>query len=234
MLDVTDISNYGLGLSTHPAGAIDDAGNLYVAYSTVHELYVEINSGFNFRQPYIVSSSDFGATWNSPQAVMNPILVEEDSVEVPYIEAIYTGAAKLADDKVHVIFQADYTPLTYLNSPTVDTDPNDNSIRYIGYPTAWALMVNTENVPAETLKFEVLPNPASDRTVIQYSSDRTQSAFIQVYDMFGKVVRKTTRETIGQGMGAAQINTSDLPNGMYFVRLNLGNSFATRKLTVQH
>ncbi len=233
VLDVTDISNYGIGLSSYPAGALDADGNIYCAYSTVQELYLDINSNFNFRQPYIVSSADYGMTWLNPQAVMNPYLVEEDSVEVPYIEGIFTGAAKLADDKVHVIFQADYSPLTNLNSNTVDTDPTDNSIRYIGYPTAWAL-VNTKNVPAETVKFEVMPNPANDRTVIQFNSDRTQTSNVEVYDMFGKVVRQTARVTVGQGTGTVNINTSDLPNGVYFARLNLGNAFATRKLMVQH
>ncbi|MBC7776209.1 MAG: T9SS type A sorting domain-containing protein [Phycisphaerae bacterium] len=233
VLDVTDISNYGVGLSSWPAGSLDAAGNIYVAYSTVHELYLDINTGYNFRQPYIVSSADYGMNWTLPQAVMNPSLVEEDSVEVPYIEAIFTGAAKLSDDKVHVIFQADYSPLTNLNSNTEDTDPTDNSIRYIGYPTAWAL-VNAKNVPAETLKFDVLPNPANDRTVIQFNSDRTQTSNVEVYDMFGQVVRQTAKVTIGQGTGTVQMNTSDLPNGMYFARLNLGNAFATRKLMVQH
>lgn len=232
-LDVTDISNYGLGLSTHPAGATDDAGNIYLVYSTVHELYLDNTSGFNFRQPFICASSDYGETWTLPQAVFNETLLEEDFVEVPYLEAIYTGAAKLADDKVHVIFQADYSPLTFLNSSDVDTDPSDNSIRYVGYPTAWAL-VNTKNVAAETLKFEVLPNPANDRTVIQFSSDRTQTSSVEVYDMFGQVVRQTPGVTVGQGTGTVQINTADLPNGMYFARLNLGNAFATRKLMVQH
>jgi len=233
VLDVTDISNYGIGLSSHPAGALDDAGNIYVVYSTTHELYLDINSNFNFRQPFISASADYGETWTNPQAVFNPALVEEDSVEVPYIEAIFNGTAKLADDKVHIIFQADYAPLTFLNTPATDTDPTDNTIRYIGYPTAWSL-VNTQNVPAETLKFEVLPNPANDRTVIQFSSDRTQTSNVEVYDMFGKIVRQTAIVTVGQGTGTVQINTSDLPNGMYFARLNLGNAFATRKLTVQH
>ncbi|MDO8365870.1 MAG: T9SS type A sorting domain-containing protein, partial [Saprospiraceae bacterium] len=212
---------------------IDATGNLYVVYSTVHELHLDINSNFNFRQPFIVSSADYGETWTLPQAVLNPILMEDDSVEVPYLEAIFNATAKLADDKVHITFQSDFSPLTYLNSPGTDSDPTDNYIRYVGYPTAWAL-VNTENVSAESLKFEVLPNPANDRLVIQYSSDRTQTSFIEVYDMFGQVVRKTTRATHGEGIGTAEINTADLPNGMYFVRLNLGNAFATRKLTVQH
>ncbi len=234
MLDITDISNYGIGLSSHPSGAVDADGNIYVVYSTVNELYLDINSNFNFRQPYIVSSADYGVTWTDPQAVMNPNLVEEDSVEVPFIEAIFNATAKLADDKVHIIFQADYSPLVFLNNPETDSDANDNTIRYIGYPTAWALTNSTKNVTAETLKFDVMPNPVNDRTVIQFSSDRTQMSNVEVYDMLGNMVRQTARVTVGQGTGTVQINTSDLPNGMYFARLNLGNSFATRKMMVQH
>jgi len=233
VLDVTDISNYGLGLSTHPAGAIDATGNIYTVYTSVHELYLDINSNFNFRQPFIAASEDYGMTWTLPQHVLNATLFEDDSVEIPYLEGIFTGAAKLADDKVHIMFQADYSPLTYLNTPATDSDPNDNTIRYVGYPTAWAL-VNTQNIPAETVKFELMPNPAHDRMVIQFQSDRTQESNVEIYDMYGKVVRQTAFVTVGQGTGTVQINTADLPGGMYFARLNLGNAFATRKLMIQH
>lgn len=235
-LDVTDISNYGYGLNTHPSAAIDQDGNLYLTYVTVHELYVDVNAGMNFRKPYIVASTDLGATWNLPKPIMDDELLQADSSEAPYIEGIFTSTAKVADDKVHCTFQADYAVFNFVNDATnevPDGDATDNTIRYIGYPTAWAL-VNTKNVTPEALKFEIMPNPASDQVLVQYTSDRAQTANVELYDMYGQLVRKTTRATVGAGTGAAQINTADLPNGMYFVRLNLGNSFATRKLTVQH
>ncbi|MDX1913044.1 MAG: T9SS type A sorting domain-containing protein, partial [Saprospiraceae bacterium] len=235
-LDVTDISNYGYGLNTHPSAAIDQDGNLYLTYATVHELYVDVNAGMNFRKPYIVASTDLGATWNLPKPILDDELLQADSSEAPYIEAIFTSTAKVANDKVHCTFQADYAVFNFVNDATneiPDGDATDNSIRYVGYPTAWAL-VNTKNVAPEALKFEIMPNPASDQVLVQYTSDRAQTANVELYDMFGNMVRKTTRASVGAGSGAAQINTADLPNGMYFVRLNLGNSFATRKLTVQH
>lgn len=233
-IEVSDISNYGIGLSSHPSSSIDQDGNLYLMYSSLNELYVDPNTLYNYRQPFVVSSSDNGMTWNLPKEIMHIDLIGDDGFdEVPFLEGIYTTSAKHADDKIHVTFQADYSPLTFLNSPAEDPEPTDNTIRYIGYPTAWAL-VNTQNVPAETLKFELSPNPAHDRVVIQFSSEGNQTAFVQVYDMYGKVVRQTTRTTVGAGTGTTVVNTADLPNGMYFVRLNIGNAFATRKLSVQH
>jgi hypothetical protein len=235
-LDVTDISNYGYGLNTHPSAAIDQDGNLYLTYVTVHELYVDVNAGMNFRKPYIVASTDLGATWNLPKPILDDELLGQDSTEAPYLEAIFTSTAKVANDKVHCTFQADYAVFNFVNDATnevPDGDATDNSIRYVGYPVPWAL-VNTKNVTPEALKFEIMPNPASDQVLVQYSSDRAQAANVEVYDMYGQLVRKTTRANIGVGTNAAQINTADLANGMYFVRLNLGNSFATRKLTVQH
>jgi hypothetical protein len=233
-ITVSDISNYGLGLNTHASSAIDQDGNLYLIYSSVNELYVDPNTEYNYRQPFIVASTDNGLSWNLPKQILHPDLIGDDGFdEVPFLECIFNTVAKHADDKVHATFQADYTPLTFLNSPAVDNEPTDNTIRYVGYPTAWAL-VNTKNVPAQTLKFEVSPNPAHDRAVIQFSAEGNQTAFIQVYDMYGKVVHQTTRTTVGEGVGTAVVNTASLPNGIYFVRLNLGNAFATRKLSVQH
>jgi hypothetical protein len=233
VLGVTDISNYGLGLSTHPAGAYDANGNVYVVYSTVHELYVDANSNFNFRQPWICASSDAGQTWTAPKALLNPNLLDSDSTEVPFLECIFNSAARHVDDKVHVIFQADYSPLTFLNSPDTDTEPGDNSIRYVGYPANWAL-TGTENVPAETVKFSAVPNPANDRIVLQFNSDRTQESWVTLYDMQGRAVRTTTTVTVNAGEGVVNMNVADLADGMYIARLNLGNQFATQKVVVKH
>lgn len=233
VLDITDISNYGVGLSSWPTGSIDAAGNLYVVYSTVDERYLDANSNYNYRQPWIVASTDYGATWNLPKPVLNPVLLDADSTEIPFTEAIYNSAAKWTDDKVHVIFQADYTPLTYLNNSDVDIEPGDNTIRYIGYPTDWAL-VNTKNVAPEAVKFSVTPNPANDRIVFDFTSTRTQNASVALYDIQGKLVRSTTPISVGVGQSAINMNTADLSEGLYMARVNLGNTFATQKVVIKH
>ena len=230
-LDIVDISNYGFGLSCHPAGSIDANGNLYVTYATVHELYNDANTGYNFRQPFIVRSQDYGQTWSDPTPIMRPDLLGDDSSDVPYVEALWISAAKLADNKVHTTFQVDYSPLTYLNSSTEDTEAGDNTIRYVGFPVS---VLDAKNVPAETLKFSVSPNPANDRMLIQFNSDKTQQSWVELYDIYGKTVRTTTPVTVGSGNATVTIHTADLPTGMYVARINLGNSFATQKVIIQH
>lgn len=233
VLDISDISNYGVGLSSWPAGSIDAAGNLYVAYSTVDERYVDANSGYNYRQPWIVASQDYGATWNDPKPVLDPVLLDADSSEIAFTEAIFNSTAKVADDKVHVIFQADYTPLTYLNNSDVDIEPGDNTIRYVGYPTAWALGVS-KTVSPETVKFTVSPNPANDRILFNFLSTRTQDNWVELYDMQGKLVRSSTPTTISAGDTSLHMNVGDLNEGMYVARVNLGNTFATQKVMIKH
>jgi len=234
VLEITDIANYGLGLSTHPAAAIDNDGNLIVVYSTVHELYLDLNSGSNYRQPWLCASQDLGQTWNAPRTLLNPDLLGSDSTEIPFLECIFNSTAKWADDKVHAIFQADFSPLTFLNNSDIDTESGDNQIRYVGYPTAWALATSTTNVSPESMKFVVTPNPANDRVVLQFTSTRTQESWVELYDLQGRVVRSTPPVTMGAGEGTTTINVSDLNNGMYIARLNLGNQFATQKVVVRH
>ncbi len=235
VLDVTGVSNYGIGLSSHPAAALDADGNIYLVYSTVHEEHLDLVNSLNFRQPFIVGSKDFGTTWTDPLPVLNPVLLEGDESDIPYLEAIFNSTAKLADGKVHTVFQADYAVLTYLNSNTVDTDPFDNTIRYVGYPTPWVFgMSKTENVAAEALSFKAMPNPANDRISIQFDSDRSQECWVELYDMYGKPVRRTTPASVGVGQGAINVHAADLPTGLYIARLNLGNAFATQKIVVKH
>ncbi|MEZ4893865.1 MAG: hypothetical protein R2778_12730 [Saprospiraceae bacterium] len=82
--------------------------------------------------------SGYGQTctlWSDPTpSIMRPELLGGSSSDVPYIEAV-VFTAKLADNSTHHL-QVDYSPLTYQNSPTEDTEASDNTIRYVGFPVA--------------------------------------------------------------------------------------------------
>ncbi|MFM7400268.1 MAG: T9SS type A sorting domain-containing protein, partial [Bacteroidota bacterium] len=77
-------------------------------------------------------------------------------------------------------------------------------------------------------------NPANDRIVLQFNSDRTQESWVTLYDMQGRAVRTTAPVTVSAGEGVVNMNIADLTDGMYIARLNMGNQFATKKVVVKH
>jgi hypothetical protein len=61
----------------------------------------------------------------------------------------------------------------------------------------------------------LLPNPSFGRLIIQNSSSHIKR--VEIVDLFGKVVRE--EETRRQGEGEMSFDLSDLPVGVYFVRI---------------
>ena len=67
---------------------------------------------------------------------------------------------------------------------------------------------NIENTYSSTLK--VYPNPVKDMLYVQYSTQENEQKSIQVYNIFGELVRETKDK---------KIDFSELPNSIYVVKV---------------
>ncbi|UPT68040.1 MAG: T9SS type A sorting domain-containing protein [Sphingobacteriales bacterium JAD_PAG50586_3] len=81
--------------------------------------------------------------------------------------------------------------------------------------------------------FNVFPNPTSDIVSITLDLKQASDVVIEVMDMSGKQVA-IIRDENRNGIVTKQFSTSALPNGNYFVRLQIDGKTATQKLTVNH
>lgn len=70
----------------------------------------------------------------------------------------------------------------------------------------------------------IYPNPVADNLSIQYLQD-DPSHTASLHDMAGTLLRKTDKE---------HIEVSDLPEGIYMLRLNAGNESVIKKIIIQH
>ncbi len=59
-----------------------------------------------------------------------------------------------------------------------------------------------------------------------------RSVFIAVYDITGKQVSSLADETQNAGEHVARLDITDLPEGMYIIRLQAGNESAVGKLLI--
>lgn len=101
----------------------------------------------------------------------------------------------------------------------------------VDYESNWSdtIMVHTTDVGIiEHLQnnISLYPNPTNDVVNIECTMNDVQVDAIEVFDVYGKVVRtETLRAT---SLKTTQINVSDLAAGMYFVRITTDEGIATK------
>lgn len=135
------------------------------------------------------------------------------------------------------------TGSTYLSSPVgcgiVEPTPAED-LGAFG-DLHWVLVVNgvtgtTANEDGAVAQRVALgqnfPNPVvSGATAIPFSLESAQDVNVAVFDALGREVAATTA-TFAAGEQSVQIDTSALPNGVYFYRVNAGETTQTRKMVV--
>ena len=95
----------------------------------------------------------------------------------------------------------------------------------------WEIYYTTDNVGAEELQassFKLYPNPAENRLNIYFDQDGSGETSVEIMDLTGKVVYK---DVIGQFSGSyySSVDVSDLPGGLYLVRVSSGNGTVNKK-----
>jgi hypothetical protein len=93
-----------------------------------------------------------------------------------------------------------------------------------------------EIIEKDYLLSQNYPNPFNPSTRIKFlipSNERTRQVVntkIIVYDILGKVVKNLLNENLIPGNYEVEFNGSDLPSGVYFYQLTLGNSSEVKKM----
>jgi hypothetical protein len=90
-----------------------------------------------------------------------------------------------------------------------------------------------KDLPNTTNTFSVFPNPAKENISIQFELKEISSLLIDVTDITGKQLAIIADEKI-TGIVTKQYNITSLPNGIYFVRLQVNGKTSAQKLTINH
>lgn len=224
-------ARYGnTSLTTMPSVAIDASGNLYCVYSApVEDAITDDNE--NYRDIYVVYSTDGGATWVGPQNL----------TDQPIREDVFACVAKKADDFLHVIFQRDEFPGTELQNQ----DPaGSNDIKYGAIPTSEILAnnigtgtkVGVNEVVNDAKVFVVsqnYPNPFSNETNVTLYLNQGGDLNLTVVNTMGQVVKTADYEDLNNGTHNLVIDGSDLAPGIYFYSLTINGSTVTKRMQVK-
>ena len=224
-------ARYGnTSLTTMPSAAIDAEGNIYCVYSApIEEAVTDDNE--NFRDVYVVYSTDGGKTWSETQNL----------TDQPIREDVFACVAKEADDFLHVIFQRDEFPGTELQN----NDPaGSNDIKYGAIPTAEILAgnigtgrgVGVTEVSNDAKVFVVsqnYPNPFSNETNVTLYLNQGGDLNLTVVNALGQVVKTANYENLNNGTHNLTIDGSDLTAGIYFYSLTINGYTVTKRMQVK-
>jgi hypothetical protein len=96
-----------------------------------------------------------------------------------------------------------------------------------------SVLVGTEPVMASSFKlFPNYPNPAHSTTFINYQLQESAFVTLKIFDIEGREIKTLVNQPQNEGYQSVQFNTSNLPGGVYFYRIEVGNHHDTRKLII--
>jgi hypothetical protein len=130
-------------------------------------------------------------------------------------------------------------------SPCIDagdpdcTDPIDSTIcdmgafwcnyLHVGIPTFPSLASG----PNTTIQLKIYPNPCSDISHFVFRISKSQFVTLKINDLYGREVRTLVDEEKSPGEYTVRMDVSNLPAGVYLVRLQAGEQQVVSKLLVQ-
>ncbi|MEM6265844.1 MAG: T9SS type A sorting domain-containing protein, partial [Bacteroidota bacterium] len=82
------------------------------------------------------------------------------------------------------------------------------------------------------LQLEVYPQPVTGELHIKVNESRSSRLILQLMDLNGRIVREAAH-TVSVGAAEIQMDISSQPSGMYVLRVNLGDTYAVRRLMKQ-
>ncbi|GAB6011813.1 pectinesterase family protein [Viscerimonas tarda] len=74
------------------------------------------------------------------------------------------------------------------------------------------------------------PNPFTDSFTVHYALAANSNVVINLYNINGVLLKKLADSTQGEGAYAVECDGSQLPSGVYYYTIQLGNSIETHKL----
>jgi hypothetical protein len=80
---------------------------------------------------------------------------------------------------------------------------------------------------------DIYPNPADENTELYFSLIKISAVEIDISDMLGRNIKTFALKEYPEGFNSVPLNIQDMEKGIYFVRINAGNSSKVIKMQVQ-
>lgn len=120
-----------------------------------------------------------------------------------------------------------YIKYSFINTIN-SSDSLQFSIKYNDPNAPLTIMETSKNLDA----FNFYPNPVSDELTYKIKATKNDKSILNIYNGIGVITIKK-EFYLTEGENIFQINTSELPVGIYFASLKINNSTFTKKLIIK-
>jgi len=169
------------------------------------------------------TTCSYTSTWCSSNGLSLYMPYDSGAAQVAHYGGFGMPTVVLLGGKDHrVLFST-------LSFSTSDTTTMRNEILNLLSGTA-----GIKDLQNSVSAFNVYPNPVNDLVTVNIELKETSDLVMDVIDLAGKQVTLIATEKQNSGTVIKQINTSDLPEGIYFVRIQTDGATSVRRINVIH
>jgi hypothetical protein len=130
----------------------------------------------------------------------------------------------------------------YIKGMNAQGEPTGNEIKVtnalapgfepavFNYPFVVKETVSRGKQLAQALKCKIYPNPAQNEATLRYELQEVTLVNVEISDFTGKIVWKNQTQNQAPGFHSLSLPLENLPNGLYFARLNVGGQSTTQKI----
>ena len=97
-------------------------------------------------------------------------------------------------------------------------------------PIITAIPTPVLNMPDKFVLSQNYPNPFNPTTTIEYKTPTKGLVVLKVYDILGKEIATLVNEVKNAGSYTVEFNSTNLPSGTYFYRLEAGDNLDVKKM----
>ena len=132
-----------------------------------------------------------------------------------------------------VTYRTEYTYTDKSVEPGVTYDYRLADVSYAGekvYHALNVLGVEVSELPRQFALLPAYPNPFNPETVIRYQLSADSDVSLQIYDVKGQMIERLVNKPQKLGYYSLNWKPSNLPSGVYFCKLTIGDRASTQKL----
>jgi hypothetical protein len=212
-----------IGVSTMTNISIDDIDRILMAYSSTTETYE--TGTLNYKHVWLRGSPDGGVTWG------DFLDLDADVVHI-FDECIYPNISPTSDgNNFYLFYQTDATPGLALDG---DHPYQENNMYFVTLPKDEIIGTGEPQKAAEVFSVTTnYPNPARGVTTFYVKLEQPATLQVNILNAVGKTVQVLPSAKYADGSHRFDINTEQLPAGVYFYSVTAGDQTITRKMLVQ-
>ena len=98
--------------------------------------------------------------------------------------------------------------------------------------TTTGVRIVNNDYPCEYKLIQNYPNPFNPTTKISYEVPKRTFVRLQIFNILGQLIQTLVDEEKQPGTFNVSWNAGNVPNGVYFYRINAGNFVDTKKMVV--